>query len=523
MKSFLSKSALSFLGLLMVLCYSCAPKEEVVARPAEEPKVIEAKQPETKPVETKPVETKPVIAEEKPKEQPVAEKPAEPSNIVAKIGDYTITREELEKKLTSELRARPDTYIKQGSAAAAKEVLLKMIAEKAMTIEGRKQNYLEDEATKSKINQFRERMLVRLLFQTELQEKIKASESEIDEKIKTDPKLNRARAKVMLEREKSRKLINELYDELCKKLSVQKLRDNFPKAVQIHQRLLMESRELEKLVFIRKTQVNELPPEEKNIVLATFDNGKIILKDWFDTLCQRSPPSRPKDLHTVNGVEKLLDRVMRTPIFLAEAKLRGLDKDENLVKYVRKQEDLTLLRNVKNAKYKEVKKATKEEISLYFNENKEKFRTPETVRIDQIWCQDLKTAQKVKEELSSGKDFKSVKQEYSLAKKEKALSTSAGREGMFFDDLWKGEPNEIVGPVKGLYRNRFKWRIVKILEKKPGKAREFSSGVEREVQNRMRFEEREAILAQYRKELLEKYSYEIYSERITDIDPLKIP
>jgi len=62
-------------------------------------------------------------------------------------------------------------------------VLLKMIAEKAMIIDGRKQNYLEDEATKSKINQFRERMLVRLLFQTELQEKIKASESDIGDKI----------------------------------------------------------------------------------------------------------------------------------------------------------------------------------------------------------------------------------------------------------------------------------------------------------------------------------------------------
>jgi len=126
----------------------------------------------------------------------------------------------------------------------------------------------------------------------------------------------------------------------------------------------MESRELEKLVFIRKTQVNELPPEESNLVLATFDNGKIILKDWFDTLCQRAPPSRPKDLHTVNGVEKLLDRAMRTPIFLAEAKLRGLDKDENLVKHVRNQVDIPLQPNLKNAKYNVVKQATKEVICL---------------------------------------------------------------------------------------------------------------------------------------------------------------
>ncbi|GAJ21854.1 unnamed protein product, partial [marine sediment metagenome] len=36
-------------------------------------------------------------------------------------------------------------------------------------------------------------------------------------------------------------------------------------------------------------------------------------------------------------------------------------------------------------------------------------------------------------------------------------------------------------------------------------------------------EQRETILENYRKELLEKYPYEISAERLRDIDPLDIP
>jgi len=311
---------------------------------------------------------------------------------------------------------------------------------------------------------------------------------------------------------------------LYKKHHVEKLSANFGKAARIHQRLLLRPREGQKLQFIKKIYVEEdLTLEEKNLVLATFDGGKVTLEDWFYALCRPSPPRRPKDLHTEKGVERFLDKVLRMPVFLAEARQRGLDKDEGFLRQVREEEDRTLMRKVRSAKYKEVKKATEEELRPYFNANKEKFKTPETVRIDQIWCQDLKTAQKVKDELSSGKDFESVKQEYSLTKKEKALSTSAKREAMFFRELWNGEPNEVVGPMKGFYRNEIKWRVVKILGKKPSKAKEYSKSMEEQVGSRMRYEQREAVMAKYRKQLLEKYPYEIYPERIKDINPLNIP
>ncbi len=77
--------------------------------------------------------------------------------------------------------------------------------------------------------------------------------------------------------------------------------------------------------------------------------------------------------------------------------------------------------------------------------------------------------------------------------------------------------------MKGYYRNAFKWRIVKILEKKPGELQEYSSSMKNQVKWRIMELHRNAILDKYSRELLQKYSYEIYTDRIKDIDPLDIP
>ncbi len=495
MKLFVSKLALLFLGLLIAFCLCCAEKEQEADPTADKPATVQIKQEETEP------------------------------NVVAKIGDYTIKKEELEKRLMTELRPNPYEPRSETETPDAKAVLMKMIAEKAMVIEARKQKFHEEETVQAVTKKFKEKKLVNLLLTTHLQGKITITDLEIDEKIKSDPKLDRARAKAMLTRAKNRKLLDQYYDELYKKFHVQKLSDNFFKAAQIHQRLLFQPKEPRRMGFIRISQIkDELTPEEKNIVLATYDNGKITLKDWLDALCEMSPPSRPRDLNTSKGVEQLLERALRMPIFVSAAKLLGLDKDENLLKQVKEYEDGILFNKNRREKIKDIKGPIPDkQIVDYFNNNKEAFGTQNTLNIDQIWCQDLKTAQKAKADLDNGKDFESVKQTYSLQEKSSPFNTYLGSEGMFFKDLWNGEPNEVVGPVKGFHAGGVKWRLVKILEKKPGVVKEYSIDMKQNIELKMLEKQRNTALEKYRQELLEKYSYEIYAERIRDIDPLDIP
>jgi len=499
MRLFSGRFALSFLGLLAVLC-SCWAAEQLAEKPDD--------------------------GQQKPKQYPAAQA-AEPANIVAKIGDYVITRQELEQRLTRELRPDDEWYSEKDQPADARTVLMKMIAEKAMVIEARKQGYLQDEQINMPIKQFKERMLVNLclgMYFKGKQKEMEVTDAEIDQELKTDPKLDRARVKALLQRAKSERLFDQYYNQLCKKFHVQKESANFPKAVQIHQRLLNHPKEPRKQWWILGNQIkDELTPEEKDLVLATYDNGKVTLKDWFNLLNEIAPPSRPKDLDTPQGVERLLDRLLWTAVLVAQAESLGLDKDENFIKQVRQREDRMLLDKAIGEKVKDIKDPNDQQIAAYFEKKRAAFGTPNMLKIDQIWCPDKKTGEKVKAELESGKDFKALKQEYSLQKETEPFNTDPGSEGMFFEDLWKGDPNEIVGPVKGFFSDAVKWRIVKILEKKPAQSRGYSDDMKGRIKSRMWDEQHNAILAKYRKELLEKYSYEIYAEKIKDIDPLDIP
>ena len=493
----------------------------------------QVKQPPTKQDEIKQAEMKqPEIEQPASNSTPIPEIPPEAlsvaqtdANIVALISDYIITKDELEEELIRELQPYDyGGYSQRSEPPDANEVLTRMVAEKAMIMEGRRNGVLETEMIFNAVKQFRDRQLVNQLMQGQVAGRLTVSEAEIAEKMKADPKLDRAGAEQTVKRAKTNTIMSTYYDELYKKSDVKKATGNFSKAAEIHQRLLLRPIAKRDVGFIRNSQIkNELTEAEKNIVMATFNGGKVTLKDWFETINEIAPPYRPRDLNTQAGVDRLLERALRTPVLVAEAIRLRLDENEALKKQVREYEDRNLLGDARQRVGKEVSDPNAVLIKAYFDEHKDEFRQGQKLKVDQIWCAQLKAAQAVKAELDEGKDFASVKQAYSLDKESKISDIYPGTEAYFWPELWKGDPNSVVGPVKGMYRNEFKWRVVKILEKHLGTIPEFSEKSADRVKRTMQSKERPAALEQYHKELLKKYTHKIYADRIKDINPLDIP
>ena len=572
-KLFSNKLTLSFLSLLLAICCFCTisglgASAEEAAQVAEEPPAAveepneppavaeepnepeaEVEEPNEPPAVVQEPNEPPVAVEEpnepeaapeEPNEPSAAEEPNEPSataqepneppaavpsNVVARIGYYDITREELEKRMMMELRPSDyDYYDVNTPPADAKTMLMKMVAEKAMVFEARTKDYLQDEMIQATIKRFRERKLMSLLAVRHVEGKVTVTEAEIKQKMQTDPKMDRERAKAGIMGAKQNRLLSQYYAQIYKKLNVRKLSENFSKVTEAHKRLLHHPKKPRKVGFIRNAQVKEeLTPEEKNIVLAEYDGGKITLKDWFTMLCDIVPPRRPRNMDDHKVVDQLLEAALQTPLLVTEATSLGLDKDKGFLDQVREYEDMRLLSKARSAKQKEIVEPTYEQIMAYFNENKETFGASKSLKIDPIWCEDRPAADKVKAELDGGADFEAVKQKYSLEKKVKPFNTQPGSEGLFWKDLWAGDPNEVVGPLKGFHRQGIQWRIVKILEKKDGTIKEYSVDMFMQVKDRIMTGQKDALLAKYSEELLRKYPYQIYADRIKDVDPLNIP
>jgi hypothetical protein len=452
---------------------------------------------------------------------------AESSIVVGTIGTYEITKKELYERLMEELYPYDsETYDQQKQPPDAQTVLMKMLAEKAMIMEARKEGLLKNELITSTVKRFRERRLIMLLAQRYVERyrgKITATPAEITQKMHADKKLTEARAKALVEQTKAGKILDAYYMQIYTKAHVKKLDQNYAEAIEIYQRLLHRPKEPRKVSWIQNSQIrNELTPREKNIVLAQYAGGKVTLEDWLETYCDIVPPRR-SPINTPGAVEGLLERALRVPLLVWEATSLGFDKDPDLLKQVRDYEDRRLLGEAQAAKRKEVTEPTADEIIAYFRKNQEAFGSSPNLKIDLIWCHDLAAAKKAKAELDGGKDFETVKQHYSLEKKSKPFNTYPGGEGLFWKELWAGEPGQVLGPLKGFYRQGIKWRLVKILEKTPGKAKEYSPAMESQIKNKMMSERGTDLIARYGRELLKKYPHQVYPERIKDVNPLNIP
>ncbi|MFC1676941.1 hypothetical protein ACFL3G_07760 [Planctomycetota bacterium] len=448
--------------------------------------------------------------------------------IVGEIGEYVITTEQV--KQTGRRRLRDDLYIDgRGSRPRqAREILLELLAEKAMATKGRSQGLLEDEITYQSIKRFKDKKLVGSLLTSHLKSKIHVSDARIEALMKTDAKLTRENARAKLAQEQANKLRGEFYEQLYKKYKVEKLRDNFQKAGLTHNRLLKLPRKNARTQWVISKQVRDaLTAEERATVLAEFDGEQITIKDWLYGLCEIAPPGRATFLKGSKGIEQLLDRLLKTEIFVHEAIARGFDKNEGFVKKVKEREDTMLTGKIRSRAYSSVKNTEdKEQLLAYFNAHKEYFGTPATLKVDQIWCNDLKSAQQARAQLDSGKDFAQVKDKYDvmgIMRQKEPQIISPVREGFFFDQLWVGEPGSIVGPVKGTSYEGLKWRVVKIYEKTPGEIKEYSDDMKNSIQMKLQSVQVDRAILELQNQLLEKYPYKIYEDRLEGLDPLEIP
>lgn len=112
------------------------------------------------------------------------------------------------------------------------------------------------------------------------------------------------------------------------------------------------------------------------------------------------------------GIEKIVDELIGQELILKEAKEKKYE-DEAEFKEELEIATETLLRQYAVKKLFDKVKVTEEDLTKYYEENKEKFKTPLKVRVKHILVDDKKKANKIREEILNGeKDFESAAKEY---------------------------------------------------------------------------------------------------------------
>ena len=222
----------------------------------------------------------------------------------------------------------------------------------------------------------------------------------------------------------------------------------------------------------------------KNETLATVDGHKINKEDLYDTLVETYGAATLDTLISDEIIEleaekqniQVTDKEIEKELELLYAQYGGKEILTEQLKASGSSIDVVkedVVQYLETRKLVEPTiKITDEEISAYFEQNKDSFAQQEQVEASHILVEDKATADKVLKKLNDGEDFAKLAKEYS---KDASNAENGGSLGYFgkgqmvpeFEEAaFKLKVNEISAPVKTEYG----YHIIKVTGKKEEKA-----------------------------------------------------
>ncbi|MDH7599940.1 MAG: peptidylprolyl isomerase [Sedimentisphaerales bacterium] len=451
--------------------------------------------------------------------------PSDP-NVVAIIGPYVITGDQFRQEYLRELMPNPYTAMPPRPAPDMNDVLMRMIGDKAIILDARDKGMQKKEEIVSFLKQTRERRLANLAAQQAVDGRIEVSQRDINDVMATRPGLTTEQAAALVRRQKAMQVLSSHYKDLIEMLHLRTYKENIAKVAEFHQRLISKPKPPEKksIYWIENSQLKtDLDPNERALVLATFDGGRFTVEDWFLALFEMAPPRRPKDLSTPEGAERFLEQALQRPMFAAEAIKKGLDKDSQLDQDLRDLEDQWVFSFAQQELLKDLHEPNDQDLNDFYQQVKDKYARNDSLKLAVIWCKDKAAAARIRQELDQGRAFELLQQRYGGDQNPSGpVEAYARTEGPFWQQLWAGEPNQVLGPMLGFREGRLAWRVVKIVEKKPAQPPEFEKIKNMLKEDLAQLKGRQ-LLEQERKELLAKYKYQVFPERLASFDPRQVP
>ncbi|EOD01595.1 peptidylprolyl isomerase [Caldisalinibacter kiritimatiensis] len=208
-----------------------------------------------------------------------------------------------------------------------------------------------------------------------------------------------------------------------------------------------------------------------NKVLATVNGVEITEKD-LNSLLQSLGQQRMQ-FESPEGRKRLLQELINQELFYLDAIENGLDEEEQFKKEL-EQTTRNLLKQYAIRKLLNQVKVDEQEVIDYYEQNKERFKTPETVKASHILVKDENKVDEILNELNNGLSFEEAAEKYSSC----PSKTNGGDLGYFsrgkmVPEFENAAFNMEKGEVKGPVKTQFGYHIIKLTDKKEADIRSF--------------------------------------------------
>lgn len=242
----------------------------------------------------------------------------------------------------------------------------------------------------------------------------------------------------------------------------------------------------------------------ENKVLAVI-NGKEIKTQDLEAMILRFPPERQTYLKTEQGKKQLLEELISFELVYNYAKDENLENDSEFVSQLEdiKKEVLTQYAIGKRLIQATV---TDAEASSYYDVNKSKFMTKESVSAKHILVDTQEKAVEIGKKVEAGMKFEDAAKEYSSC----PSSQQGGDLGTFtrgqmvpeFEDAAFSLP---IGKVSEPVKTQFGYHLIKVEKRNEGIVSPFND-VKDSIKNQIIKERQSMLYGQFIEELNKKYT-----------------
>ena len=259
-------------------------------------------------------------------------------------------------------------------------------------------------------------------------------------------------------------------------------------------------------------------PEEGEEVLCRYKGGTLTIDDLVLSVPEKEE-GYSRDYERDWIVDYLQDSVIPNRMFLAEARGKGLDKNQIILAAVaNKRSDMLVSALRKREVEERLPPITDAEVRAFYDLNPEKFQGFENIIATEILVAFKEQAHSLKEELMGGADAVQLAMDYTIRKER------AHHEGRLvlspvglYQDLYKVAKDLQVGDVGGPVKVRGGYSVFKVVEKQPPPKKPYHVFSQRRARAYVQIARSQKAYVQYMRGLHKKYSVEIFEENLLKI------
>ncbi len=251
---------------------------------------------------------------------------------------------------------------------------------------------------------------------------------------------------------------------------------------------------------------------QEDKVLAKV-NGFKITQSELDQRLSSLPPQLQARFQ--NNKKQFLDELINQKLLLKEAQEQKVDKDEKLLTVLEQLKSELMIQRLVEREILEKSQVTDQEVQAYFDQNKQRFVTPEQVHAFHILVPDEAKAKEIQKRIAGGEDFETVA-------KAESVGPSGPRggdlgfvgKGQLVPEFEKAAFELKIGDVSDVVKTQFGYHVIKVTESNPAKALEFAE-VKENIKLQLQQEQQRNRLTDYIEKLKKNTKIKIYENEIS--------